>query len=151
MAAELVVRYMDISGFERVDAAMYRGLRHRTALVEDACARLNTVSPALSLVVRGCSAIKARRRMGSDAALRELEGIDGRSALMDQFVLRDGLLEVGVEIARGSFGAVYKATLYGARVCAKVRRGGLPCGSAPSLCCCVFGAECTLSLAVCCV
>jgi hypothetical protein len=80
MAAELVVRYVDIAGFERVDAAMYRDLKQRTALVEDACARL-AVCPALSLVVRGCSARRARHRMSSDAALRALDEID---------IMRDG-------------------------------------------------------------
>jgi serine/threonine protein kinase len=152
MAAELVVRYVDIPGFERVDAGMYRDLKQRTLLVEDACARLDTVCPALSRVVRGCSAIKAKHRMSSDAALRELEEIDCRSALMDQFVLRDGLLVLDVEIARGSFGAVYKAMLCGAWVCAKVRRCGIPCGTVPSLCCCALApCKCALPLTVCCV
>jgi hypothetical protein len=76
MAAELVVRYVDIPGFERVDAGMYRDLKQRTALVEDACARLDTVCPALSTVVRGCSAVKAKHRMSSDAALGALDEID---------------------------------------------------------------------------
>jgi hypothetical protein len=39
---------------------------------------------------------------------------------MDAFVFPTDQLEVGPEIARGSFGAVYKARLYGVWVCAKV-------------------------------
>jgi hypothetical protein len=39
-----------------------------------------------------------------------------------ELVLPSGELELGAEIARGSNGAVYGAMLYGARVCAKVRR-----------------------------
>jgi hypothetical protein len=43
--------------------------------------------------------------------------------LMDAFVFPTGQLELGPEIARGSFGAVCKAKLLGVWVCAKVRRG----------------------------
>jgi hypothetical protein len=46
------------------------------------------------------------------------------------FVLPEGMLELGDEIARGSFGAVHEAFLYGMRVCAKVR------SSSPAWCCC---------------
>jgi serine/threonine protein kinase len=82
MAAELVVRHMDIEGFARVGAGVYNEPRHRTALIEDACARLDVVSPSLSSVVRGCSAIKAKHRMSSDVALRTLDAIvvDGDAA-----------------------------------------------------------------------
>jgi hypothetical protein len=41
---------------------------------------------------------------------------------MDAFVFPTGQLELGPEIARGSFGAVCKAKLHGVWVCAKVRR-----------------------------
>jgi hypothetical protein len=43
---------------------------------------------------------------------------------LDAIVLPDGVLDLGAEIARGANGAVYDAMLYGARVCAKVRRQG---------------------------
>jgi hypothetical protein len=39
----------------------------------------------------------------------------------DEFLLPSDRLEVGDEMARGSFGAVYRARLYGMAVCAKVR------------------------------
>jgi serine/threonine protein kinase len=80
MAAELVVRHMDIAGLDRVALTKYKLVEHRVALVEDACARLDTVSPALSSVVRRCCAKKAKERMSSDVALRALIEIDaGRS------------------------------------------------------------------------
>ncbi len=41
---------------------------------------------------------------------------------MDDLFLPERALEVGAEIARGGFGAVHEARLYGVRVCAKVRR-----------------------------
>jgi hypothetical protein len=41
---------------------------------------------------------------------------------MDDLFLPERELEVGPEIARGGFGAVHEARLYGVRVCAKVRR-----------------------------
>jgi hypothetical protein len=44
--------------------------------VDDACARLDTVSPALSSVLRRCCAKKAKERMSSDVALRALNEID---------------------------------------------------------------------------
>jgi serine/threonine protein kinase len=72
MAAELVVRFMDIVGFERVPATTYRYPDHRSALVDAARARLDVVCPALSSVVRRCSAMKAKHRMSSDAALQAL-------------------------------------------------------------------------------
>jgi WNK lysine deficient protein kinase len=75
MAAELVVRHMDIDGFERVASDVYREPQHRPPLVDDACARLERVSPALASVVRACSAIKAKRRMSSEAALLALDAI----------------------------------------------------------------------------
>jgi serine/threonine protein kinase len=76
MAAELVVRHMDIDGFERVPSTQYRYPEHRQALVEDACARLDTVSPELSSVLRRCCAIMAADRMTSDEALRALNDIN---------------------------------------------------------------------------
>jgi hypothetical protein len=78
MAAELVVRNMDIAGFARVPASTgkYRFPDQRQALVEDACVRLDAVCPALSAVVRRCCAMKARHRMSSDVALRALNEID---------------------------------------------------------------------------
>jgi hypothetical protein len=76
VAAELVVRHMDIAGFERVPTSKHRLPERRPALVEDACARLNAVCPALSAVVRHCSAMKAKHRMSSDVALRALDKID---------------------------------------------------------------------------
>jgi hypothetical protein len=76
MAAELVVRYVDIAGFERVKATEYNLPEHRPALVDDACARLDTVCPLLSLVVRRCCAKKAKERMHSDVALRALDELD---------------------------------------------------------------------------
>jgi hypothetical protein len=75
MAAELVVRYMDIAGFERSPPSKYRYPEHRPALVDDACARLDTVSPALSSVLRRCCAMMAADRMRSDVALRALNEI----------------------------------------------------------------------------
>jgi serine/threonine protein kinase len=75
MAAELVVRYMDIVGFERVAATQYRRPEERPALVADACARLDTVCPQLSRVVRGCSAMMPGDRMSCLDALDELEAI----------------------------------------------------------------------------
>jgi serine/threonine protein kinase len=77
MAAELVVRYIDIAGFERVDATWYSLPEHRAALVEDACVRLDTVSPALSAVVRRCCAMMPADRIRSDAALLALTGTLG--------------------------------------------------------------------------
>ncbi len=76
MAAELVVRHMDIEGFERVDDRVYNEPDHREALVDDACNRLDRVCPALASVVRGCSAIKAKHRMSSDVALQALTAIE---------------------------------------------------------------------------
>jgi hypothetical protein len=67
---------MDIAGFERSPPSKYRYPEHRPALVEDACARLDTVSPALSSVLRRCCAKKAKDRMSSDVALRALNEID---------------------------------------------------------------------------
>jgi serine/threonine protein kinase len=75
MAAELVVRYMDVAGFERAAATHYLHPEHRAALVEDACARLDTVCPSLSTVVRDCSADRAERRISSAAALHALQEI----------------------------------------------------------------------------
>jgi serine/threonine protein kinase len=75
MAAELVVRHMDIGGFDRVDADMYRDTQHRAAMVDDACRRLERVSPVLASVVRGCSTVKAKHRMGSEDARRALDAI----------------------------------------------------------------------------
>jgi sugar lactone lactonase YvrE len=72
MAAELVVRYMDIPGFERVAATQYRYPEQRQSLVDDACARLDSVCPALSAVVRRCSAMMARDRWTSAEALLAL-------------------------------------------------------------------------------
>jgi serine/threonine protein kinase len=76
MVAELVVRHMDIDGFERAPASKYRLPEHRAALLEDACARLDSALPSLSAVVRGCSAVEAEHRMSSAAALRALQEID---------------------------------------------------------------------------
>jgi hypothetical protein len=76
MAAELVVRHVDIAGFERAAATQFRYPDQRLSLVEDACTRLDTVSPSLSAVVRGCSAMKAKHRMTSEAALRALQHVD---------------------------------------------------------------------------
>jgi hypothetical protein len=45
---------------------------------------------------------------------------------MDAFVLPTGQLELGREIARGSYGAVCKAKLHDVWVCAKVRRVASP-------------------------
>ncbi len=59
MAAKLVVRYMDIPGFERVPATKYSVPEQYPALVEDACARLDAVSPTLSSVLRRCCSISA--------------------------------------------------------------------------------------------
>jgi hypothetical protein len=76
MAAELVVRHMDIAGFERAAPTQYNLPEHRPALVADACTRLDGVCAPLSAVVRGCSAVKAKHRMTSEAALRALQEID---------------------------------------------------------------------------
>jgi hypothetical protein len=76
MAAELVVRHMDIAGFERVPRSKYLFPDERPALVDDACARLDTVSSALSAVVRGCSVMKAKHRLSSDAVFLALSEID---------------------------------------------------------------------------
>jgi hypothetical protein len=83
MAAELVVRHMDVDGFERVPATQYRYPDQRPAMVEDACARLDTVSPALSAVLRRCCAMMAADRMRSDIALRALNEIGVRSGGSD--------------------------------------------------------------------
>jgi hypothetical protein len=69
------VRHMDIEGFERVGAGVYCQPEHRASLIDGACARLDRVSPALSSLVRGCSAIKAKHRMSSDDVLRALEAV----------------------------------------------------------------------------
>jgi hypothetical protein len=45
------------------------------------------------------------------------------SPMDDEFLLPNDRLEVGDEIARGSFGAGFKAKLFGMAVCAKVCRG----------------------------
>ncbi len=45
----------------------------------------------------------------------------------DEFVFPAGELKLGPEIARGSYGVVYKAKLHGELVCAKVRRGAATC------------------------
>jgi hypothetical protein len=76
MAAELVVRYVDIATFARVPASQYRFPDQRPALVEDACARLDTVCAALSTVVRRCSAMMPADRVTSGVALRALQEID---------------------------------------------------------------------------
>jgi hypothetical protein len=68
---------MDIAGFERVDATQYSLPEHRTALVEDACARLDRVCPALSAVVRRCCAMMPADRIRSVAALLALTEIRG--------------------------------------------------------------------------
>jgi hypothetical protein len=48
---------------------------------------------------------------------------------MDELALPDDALVVGAEIAHGANGVVHDATLYGVRVCAKVRRQhGTQCG-----------------------
>jgi hypothetical protein len=47
----------------------------------------------------------------------------GPLLMADEFFLPNNRLEVGDEIARGSFGAVSEAKVYGMVVCAKVRRG----------------------------
>jgi serine/threonine protein kinase len=75
MAAELVVRYVDIAGFDRVDASVYRRPEQRPALVADACRRLDTVRPSLASAVRGCGAMMAADRMSSVAALRALQDV----------------------------------------------------------------------------
>jgi serine/threonine protein kinase len=75
MAAELVVRHMDVEGFELVGHDVYSEPRHRGALVDDACRRLERVCPPLASVVRGCSAVKAKHRMSSSAALEALDAI----------------------------------------------------------------------------
>jgi serine/threonine protein kinase len=75
MAAELVVRHMDIGGFDRVGADMYGDTQHRAAMVDDACRRLERVCPALASVVRGCSAVMPAGRMNSEDALRALDVI----------------------------------------------------------------------------
>jgi serine/threonine protein kinase len=82
MAAELVVRHMDIPGFERAAHRAYQLPERRSAMVEDACGRLNTVSPALSSVVRRCCAMTAADRLTSLDAMRALEAI-----VMDENVL----------------------------------------------------------------
>jgi hypothetical protein len=76
MAAELVVRHMDVDGFDRVPAARYQNPDERPALVDDACRRLDTVCPGLSSVVRRCSAMKAKHRLTSVDALRALQEVD---------------------------------------------------------------------------
>jgi hypothetical protein len=83
MAAELVVRFVDITSFERAPAFTLRHPEHRAALLDDACARLDTVCPALATVVRGCGAAKAKHRMCSDAALRAVLAIDLEASLRD--------------------------------------------------------------------
>jgi hypothetical protein len=75
MAAELVVRHMDIGGFDRVPATTYRDTQHRAAMVDDACRRLERVCPAMASVVRGCSAVMPAGRMNSEDALRALNAI----------------------------------------------------------------------------
>ncbi len=59
-----------------------------------------------------------------------------------------GQLELGTEIARGANGAVHGAVLYGAAVCAKVRRRAPPaaCRALPSR----YPARCVLQSAACC-
>jgi hypothetical protein len=76
MAAELVVRHMDIAGFERAPASKYQYPGQRADLVDDACARLDTMSPALASVLRGCSAMMPKHRMTSAAALHALQELE---------------------------------------------------------------------------
>jgi serine/threonine protein kinase len=75
MAAELVVRYMDIEGFERVSATAYRTPIERPALVRDACKRLKSVCPDLESVVRRCCAKTPGARMSSNEAVEALKDI----------------------------------------------------------------------------
>ncbi len=79
MAAELVVRHMDIEGFERVSATAYRTPIERPALVRDACERLKSVCPDLESVVRHCCAPLPADRMTWRNALSKLNAI-GSSA-----------------------------------------------------------------------
>jgi hypothetical protein len=109
MAAELVVRYMDIAGVARVNAPQYNLPEHRAALVEDACARLDRVCPALSVVVRDCCAMQPRHRMTSDAALRALNAIVGGSGSSGSGSGDAGLRMVGRVRAVADSGAVLNA------------------------------------------
>jgi serine/threonine protein kinase len=109
VAAELVVRHMDIAGFERVAATQYSLPEHRAALVEGACARLDSVCPSLSSVVRRCCAVMPSDRMHSDAALLALSEID---------------------VGRGGGGG--GGTLSAAAIAPSMPRGGTVVSSAPS-------------------
>ncbi len=77
MAAELVVRYVDIEGFAHVDADTWNDVQSRGEMATEACERLNHVCPALSDFVRRCTAMAAVDRMCSDAARDALELIRG--------------------------------------------------------------------------
>jgi serine/threonine protein kinase len=76
MAAELVVRHVDIVGCEVVAATTFSTVEDRSAMVSDACRRLDTVCPPLSSVLWRCCSESAADRMGSDEVLRALEDID---------------------------------------------------------------------------
>jgi serine/threonine protein kinase len=111
MAANLVVRYCDIGGFERVDAGVYNEPGDREALVADACSRVDRVHAALSSVIRGCSAVKAKHRMSSDAALRALEAlvVDGAASAS---VRHRGCCTIAVDVCdvRGRLGSRVSAS-----------------------------------------
>jgi serine/threonine protein kinase len=72
IAAELVLRHTDIDGFERLTKRACNKLQPE-ALVAAACARLDAVSPSLSLLVSRVAALAPEDRVSSDAALAALE------------------------------------------------------------------------------
>jgi hypothetical protein len=104
MAAELVVRHMDIADFHRSATSQYRLPSDRPALVADACDRLEHVSAALASLVRSCSAMMAADRMNSEDALRALQAI----------VLQVGAVGAGAVVGAAAAAAAAAAVVAGA-------------------------------------
>jgi serine/threonine protein kinase len=77
MAAELVLRHMDIAGFERVGDSARGCVERRSAVVDEACARLRGVCPALASVLRDCcvDASSSVSRCDAAAAVTALRSI----------------------------------------------------------------------------
>jgi serine/threonine protein kinase len=75
MTAELIVQHMDVPGFDRCPTTLFRYPEQRLALVDEACRRMDCVCPTLSSLLRRCCAMKAKNRVDSATALKELEVI----------------------------------------------------------------------------
>jgi hypothetical protein len=73
--ADVVVRHMDVPGFSRVSADVYRRPVERRALLADASARLLVACPQLERIVHACCSVKAKDRMSSERALAAVKAI----------------------------------------------------------------------------